>query len=82
MSGSKERNVSDGSSVWDLLLGQESEQYHFAHAIGPDDISSEELFSLNFGVVIFADMTPSSQHSCQKDGRRHAPGMQVGARLW
>jgi hypothetical protein len=56
MSGSKERNVSAISLVWDPLLGQESEQYHFAHAIGPDDITSEELFSLNFGVVLFADM--------------------------
>jgi hypothetical protein len=35
---------------------KKSEQYHFAHAIGPDDNSSEELFRMNFVVVLLADM--------------------------
>jgi hypothetical protein len=56
MSGSKERNASDRSSVWDLLLGQESKQYCLANAKGPDGISFEELFDLIFCFVHSAVM--------------------------
>jgi hypothetical protein len=53
MSGSKERNVSDGSSDWDP---PESEQYCLANAKGPDGISFEELFVLIFCSVHSAVM--------------------------
>jgi hypothetical protein len=66
MSGSKEHNVSDGSSVWDLFLGPESEEYCLANAKGPDGISFEELFDLIFCSVHSAVMiSPNLVVVCQ-----------------
>jgi hypothetical protein len=71
MSASKERNVSDGSSDWDLFLGKESEQYCLANAKGPDGISSEELFGLIPCFVHFVVMiSPNLVVVCPKFSSR------------